>query len=457
MTGVGTDGGGSRKASRRKAGWKAKREGNRLRVTFRVPGTKLGPQTMRFPLGTGNWEINAHIRKQIEKLQWQHGVSAGGTFASDLECYLLLPRVQGLATRAEQGMHLRTLSQLVGHMNRLAISKRQWELILGGMQRDRKWEPATFNKWLSTIKSLYRALDDPNETLPNPVGKIEYQQEPDPLPRALDLDVADRILARLEQPSPTRNRISFSAEQRARAMAAEGVSNVAIAGELGVSETAIRKMLARTPQEKARESERARLALRVIAAIGLRQGQVMKLRPEHFEPQNKRVFVTQSGKGDRSFWKPLDMSGLAAMQAFADASAWGKFDLPNSRRLWKSACKAEGLREPLPRPYDLRHSYMTEMLLACGSLEALQTISGHAGTRTLRRYTKAAEDEIARRAADAFGERLAAKRAERDQKANENNNSGATTPSPAAEDVVSLLSEANPSRKNPNLRLVASR
>jgi integrase len=399
----------------RRVGRRATRHGNRLRVSFRVTGLK-GPdnksihaRTMYFPLGTPQRVMDRAVDERIKTLTQRYRAAGGQRmgFAADVERYLQLPQVRKLATFEERTNQVRTLADHFANRDRLTVNKQELETLLGRWQRERDWEPGTFNKWLTAAKSFYNELDDPDGRNPNPARKIDYQQEPDPMPRAIDYAVIARVLLRLGPSATGRNRISFNAEREARRLTALGHSNTAIASELGVSEAAIRKMLARNPQTQARETERARLALRLMAFTGLRQGQVMMLRADQFDCEKARVWVTQSGKGDRSFWKPLDPMGVQALQAFADAQAWGRFDNANARRMWRAACKAEGLMEPLPRPYDLRHSYLTEALIACGSLEALQTLSGHSGTRTLRRYTKAAEDAIARNAADALGLRWA--------------------------------------------------
>jgi integrase len=390
--------------------WKIRQQGKYQRVDFRVSRTTLPNQTLRFPLDTPRREIYKAVEKRIEALRAQFQISGGDNrsgFSGDALAYLQLPQILKLATFPERKMQIETLAAHFGACNRHTITKRELETVLGKWQAERHWEPGTFNKWLTAIKSLYAELEDPEGRSPNPARKIRYQDEPDPMPRAIDYAMIVRVLERLKPADHSRNRIAFSAEHNARAWAAEGRSNTQIAARLGVSETAIRKLLARPPMSGAREAERARLALRVMAFTGLRQGQIQKLRPEHWDRPQTRVWVTQSGKGDRSFWKPLDPQGVAALDAFAAAEAWGKFDTHNARRIWRAAWKAESLTNP-PRPYDLRHSYLTEAYLACSSLSALKTLSGHAGTRTLERYTKAAEDAIARQAANALGERLAA-------------------------------------------------
>ncbi len=47
------------------------------------------------------------------------------------------------------------------------------------------------------------------------------------------------------------------------------------------------------------------------------------------------------------------------------------------------------------RPYDLRHSYLTEVYLATGDLGAVQAIGGHRQQRTVQRYTGAAVNPLA--------------------------------------------------------------
>lgn len=383
------------------------------RAVFRVKGYAK-PQTLTFAKGTGNREIYEAVDKRAGELKAQlrtAGATADGRtgFTADVDRYLALPGVADMPTRSERETHLRTLAdRFFHHRNRLDITKQEIETALATLQKERGWEASTFNKWLTALKCFYNRLEDPNAAQPNPARKIHKQREPEAMPRAVDYAVIVRVLERLK---PTaQGKIDYRAEHEARRLLAEGGAKTHVAARLGVSEAAIRKLAARPRRERPASAEVERLALRGIAFTGLRHSQIKKLRPEHFDSAHSRVWVTASkkGGGDASFWKPLEPLGVAVLREwFALSPRGSSFDNHNARRQWRAACKAEGLTT-IPRPYDLRHSYLTEAYLACRSLSALKAHSGHRRNETLERYTKAAEDTVARTVADGLGARLAA-------------------------------------------------
>ena len=146
----------------------------------------------------------------------------------------------------------------------------------------------------------------------------------------------------------------------------------------------------RPPMRDGDEEALAELRLRVIAFTGLRHGQLEKLRPEDYDRDGRRIWVTGTKKTN-SFWKPLDDFGVDAIDRLAAANAWGRFNRKSLHRAWKTALGRVGLPLTL-RPYDLRHSYLTAAYLASGDVLAVKALSGHRQLRTVERYTKAAVD-----------------------------------------------------------------
>jgi hypothetical protein len=185
--------------------------------------------------------------------------------ATDAEAYLLLPHIAKLATFQERAMQIRTFANHFGDRDRLTITKQELERLLGQWQKENNWKAGTFNNWVTCLKSFYSSLEDPEGRSPNYARKIEYSPLPEAMPRNVDYRVLARVLARLTPSEDRRSRIGFNDDQEARRLAAEGVPNTQIAQKLGVSETAIRKLLARPALRQSREAERRRLALRLMA------------------------------------------------------------------------------------------------------------------------------------------------------------------------------------------------
>ncbi len=102
-----------------------------------------------------------------------------------------------------------------------------------------------------------------------------------------------------------------------------------------------------------------------------------------------RVPGRRKGKGTKSSVRPLTAHGIAAMQAFVAAEAWGTFSTSSVRQSFLRACRKldiSGLR-----PYDFRHSYASEVYAKTdGDLNATQLMLGHSSGTTTLRYAKRA-------------------------------------------------------------------
>jgi integrase len=75
-----------------------------------------------------------------------------------------------------------------------------------------------------------------------------------------------------------------------------------------------------------------------------------------------------------------------------DGSAWTKLDWDNwRRRTWRRACVASGL-DPVPRVYDLRHSFISLLLVSRRSVHYVAKQAGHSPQMTLGRYGHVIEE-----------------------------------------------------------------
>jgi integrase len=97
----------------------------------------------------------------------------------------------------------------------------------------------------------------------------------------------------------------------------------------------------------------------------------------------------------------LTPQGLDALKTFAYTGAWGEFSTSSMRHSVKRACAIVAASvEEKPggaviaamlrklRPYDFRHSYVSEVLEKSGDLHATQLLAGHKDLRTTLRYGK---------------------------------------------------------------------
>lgn len=142
--------------------------------------------------------------------------------------------------------------------------------------------------------------------------------------------------------------------------------------------------------------------LAVMAFTGMHQSEVGKLTPRDVDLARRRVWIGArvKGAGAEGAWHTLTAPGVAALRAFADAGAWGPFGTRSMAKSWRRALavararREAETREPWPvrddaRPYDLRHSFGTAVLLATGDRTAAQAMLRHRQASTTDRYTRA--------------------------------------------------------------------
>lgn len=237
---------------------------------------------------------------------------------------------------------------------------------------------SSINHRVRAIRNLYRELD--GEEADNPADKIKKLKEPEPQARGQSYDLIEAIIAFM----PDRGRAVKGGVQT-------GIS-------LG--------------------KRRAR----VMAWTGLPPAQVMQLRRVHFNRQAGTVVVQprRKGKGTRVVTLPLLPQAVEALQGFFDAGAEGRFNTSAFYQQWKraqlaleaalreSVAKAGGapatITVPRIRPYDLRHSFGTEVFRRSRDLMAVRKLLMHAKTTTSERYVEGAVDEAAQRAIDLWRE-----------------------------------------------------
>jgi integrase len=330
-------------------------------------------------------------RDQANKdLQKQTRRATVGTFAADAKKYLVLVRTMPSFTDRERDIRLWV--EVFGTRHRASITKidiqlQRDEWFLHGPRRvfkphtDRhggQWidlsgplAASTVNHRLRALANLYTVLD--GRHAPNPARDVPELDEPDGVARALPYSVIEAILAAM----PDRGQ-----------------------GKKGESRADISKTKAR---------------LRMIAYAGVPHASLARLTPDRVSLEGAWIDTgrRKKGKGARTGRRPLTPQGLEALQAFIAADAWGTFSRSAMRKSFSRAVEtviaaleqtpdgqelAAQLRRLRARPYDLRHSYVSEVLEKSADFHATQLLADHAALNTTLEYGKHAVNPALRSA-----------------------------------------------------------
>jgi integrase len=123
------------------------------------------------------------------------------------------------------------------------------------------------------------------------------------------------------------------------------------------------------------------------------------------------VPARRKGAGVARRTLPLSDAGLKALQRFDALDCWGTFSNSSMLKSFHRACVVAKVK-PLPRVYDLRHSFATEMYRLTGDPKATAQLLMHSDTsHMMDRYTIGGVPPRVLVAVDAFnaarGKRLA--------------------------------------------------
>lgn len=287
----------------------------------------------RFKPSASQAVVEAALLKARQRFPAGRQHTADGTFSADVARYLT-DYYTGRPGLEERTRHLTLWQMALGADTvRSEIARDDLARILNG------WRAAglaadTCNKRRTALLALYHALDGKGGS--NPVREIPKFTPPAPLPRGLPYDKIERALKAL-------------------------------------------------PHCKTR----ARLA--VIAYTGIRHGQLMQLKPAHWDTRRHVLTVpgTAKGRGTKPYVVPLSARATKALQEFDRLDAWGVFTWAPMARMWKLGAAAAKLPADSV-PYDLRHSFGTEIFRKTGDLKAAKDLLGHSSFRMTERYTLAA-------------------------------------------------------------------
>ena len=346
------------------------RDGNALTAEVRIGSSRLKDQTRKtetFPLDTEITKIIAwQLRTRGELLDTRQPKAARGSLAADVAEYL---------RTIPDGQYRRDTAIILRHWETADVgSKPRREITRVDVQEQiARWITAgvavsTVNKRLGRLRNLYGALDGP--TTPNPTDKIEGM-------RGAEKDARDI-------PVPVIQLILDSMLDRGRAERGKPRP------EFGVC--------------KAR--------LRVCAWTGITYVMLKRVRPRDLDLKQGRVFLRprRKGKGiEFGAWIKLTPRAIDAFRSFAAANLFGRnYSGSSLGKTWqvgierataaarriaddtgdRSLLDALDTLPPNCTPYDLRHSFLTEMYGITGDIRAVAELGQHASLETTKRYLK---------------------------------------------------------------------
>ena len=321
----------------------------------------------RFPPDTPLEQIDAwRLRRRAELVLQRGTVAPRGSLAADIRAYLAdLP--PGATTRDYTILLNHWRDSPIGPQRRDGITEQDIRRQLN-VWKSQGAAASTLKHRLRVLRILYRHLD--GASAPNPTTGITIAQNRNPPPREIPLALVEQLLANLpDRGQPTKGE-------------ARGT----------VSLTKIR--------------------LRVMAWTGLPQMQLVRLRATdvNFIAGKMRLRPRHKGQGVAGgAWVTLIPPALEALRDYAAAKLWEtSFSRDSMNASWKrtiartrkqleaqaqetgDTAPLEAFERAIPdgcRPYDLRHSFLTEAYRHSGDLGAVAELGQHSDLRTTRRYT----------------------------------------------------------------------
>jgi integrase len=300
-----------------------------------------------------------------------------GTFKQDAATYLALKTVQAMPSYKDRVRDIGLWVALFGNRKRSAITTREIDEQLQQWTNE-EYAASTVNNRRTALMSMFTRLD--GRAAANPVRDSRVFDEPDLEARGLPYELVVRILD------------AIPAERSYSHLRPTKITQI-----------------------------KTRVRVEVMAWTGMRASQLGRLKREHVNFDEKWFIAPRSLKGGRKprhprplIRKPMTADAAAALRRFFELKFEGKFSASSARRLFVRAVKdvekamQKERKDPtfrLPagiRPYDLRHSFGTEMLRRTKSLETVAELLDQTSTRMTKRYALGAVTDVMREAAAAF-------------------------------------------------------
>lgn len=350
------------------------RQGHQLIAEVRFGSSRDGTQQRQqqgFPLGTAvNTMIAWQHRAKHDLITTSETPAARGSLAEDIPLYLaMLPEAK---YRTESGWVLQHwIDSPLGGMARRAIVRTD---VVSQISRwlEAGAAVATVNKRLSRLRKLYHGLDGLDAS--TPTDRIKFLREPKPQPRDIPVHIIRLILDALPDVG--------------RANRGEARPTVSV----------------------------TKIRLAVMAWTGIPTATLRRVRPRDLDLTQGRLYLQprRKGQGADGVWVALLPEAVEAFQAFAAADLFGQsYSNSSIGKTWRIGIRRANLQaaahfeatgdhawltelEMLPprcKPYDLRHSFGSEMYRRTGDIRAVSELLQHATLEMTKRYTQGAVSE----------------------------------------------------------------
>jgi integrase len=331
--------------------------------------------------------------KLLRRRRLRHAGPAG-TLAQDVTRYFQQwGRDVHPVTYEARARHLKMWVDAFPGRSRWSLTPTEIRTQLVTWQQAKDWRPATVDKVRLALFELYAVLDRGTGE-PNPVA----------------------LVPNLERRQAWRTR-----------------------APRGISYALVQTLLESMPESKTW----ARLS--VMAYTGLRPAEVQRLRPEDVRASE---LVVRTAKGGPAVVVPLLPQAVTALEAFARLQAWGPYATRTAARTWRGALRRCGVTQDV-RPYDLRHSFGTEVYRVTGDVKVTAELMRHSSIAMTERYVASAVGARVSQALSQVAAGLAG-----NQPGNQTSAQAGTTPhteaqpeTPAQPDVAAKQAEMAPTRR----------
>lgn len=303
-------------------------------------GSREAPRRTRwFPAGTSLSEMQAWRQQELAARIVESGRNRHASpslFQDAAARYLNHPDIKRKASYLDRARDVKLWASLFKHRKFSGVTSDQvrkirdrWATEPRNDHDERPVSPATINLRLRSLSNVYRVLNGLNGY--NPVRGVQELATPDPTPRDIPPDAIPRLLA-VMPPSVTRARIA---------------------------------VLAYTGQPSGTLAKLKRGDVDTIAAT-------MRL------PSRKK------GAGHHGDVLPLSREAVDAFHELDKFNGWGPFSRSSLRTsLHRAAKKVLG---KVIRPYDLRHTFATQVAARSSDETAVMYLLQHRSPATTRKY-----------------------------------------------------------------------
>jgi len=265
-----------------------------------------------------------------------------GTFANDLP--RRLKQIEARASYKSDRSHLNAWLPFIGHMKRPTIRPSHIRVAFSAWLTEGK-SARTIRHRRRVLRELYQGLDGAHAKPPIKGVKVPKPEDPHPTP--VPLETIQQVAASLKH----------GLTQQKRCGPKRTMALVHFA-----------------------EPEKARVWFLVRATTGQRPSQIARALPGDVDLK-RRIWFVRAGKGGHQVPLPLTADMVKAWKAFIAAKAWGAFD-PHS---FSKTLRRHGWPKGT-RPYNLRHTFAIDHLLAGTPIGDLQGLLGHRQIETTRKF-----------------------------------------------------------------------